>query len=155
MSIFLERAGRALKWATLFAMASLGNACSEAGTRVTESGSTMTTTGTIPNLIRAKNERKRGVLPESVWNKHGLWKKIGSQPPTYIPSNCSQSSPMSNDDGQWFVDVRKEADGKRFFVPNYLDGPVNATILAVEAKANVNWQYSKGEKWYHNVDQRL
>ncbi|MEN8774397.1 MAG: hypothetical protein ABF379_06025 [Akkermansiaceae bacterium] len=154
MKIFFERAWRTLNWVFLWVIASLGNSCSEAGSRVTDSGNVITTSGNIPSLIRAKNERKRGVLPESEWNKHKMWKKIGSQPPTYIPFAYPKSSSRSDEEGQWFVDIRKESDGKRIFVPNYTKGPISSTILGIEAKAAVNWQYSKGEKWYWNVDYR-
>lgn len=155
MTNFLfERAGRTLNWFCLGLIASLGNACFEAGTRVTDSGVVIKSTGSIPSLIRARNERKRGILPESVWNKHKMWKKVASEPPTYIPSAYPKSSSRSDEEGQWFLDVRKESDGKRIFVPNYMQGPISSTILGIEAKAAVNWQYSKGEKWYRNVDFR-
>ncbi len=52
------------------------------------------------------------------------------------------------------MDIRKESDGKRIFVPNYIKGPISSTILGIEARAAVNWQYSKDEKWYGNVDYR-
>ena len=154
MNFLFERAWRALNWVCLGVITSLGNACSEAGTRVTDSGAVMKTSGSIPSLIRAKNERKRGVLLESVWNKHQMWKKVASQPPTFIPSAYPKSSSRSDEEGQWFVDIRKESDGKRIFVPNYIKGPISSTILGIEARAAVNWQYSKGEKWYRNVDYR-
>jgi hypothetical protein len=89
-----------------------------------------------------------------VWNKHQMWKKVASQPPTFIPSAYPKSSSRSDEEGQWFVDIRKESDGKRIFVPNYIKGPISSTILGIEARSAVNWQYSKGEKWYRNVDYR-
>ena len=154
MKAICDRICVALVGLSLAAPVFLGSACSETGTRVTESGSVIQTGGAIPDLIRAKNERKRGPLPESTWNKDGGWKKIGSQPPTFIPSGYSRNSPRTDEEGQWFVDVRKEADGKRLFVPNYTEGPGSSTILAVEANEIVNWRYSKGEKWYRGVDHR-
>lgn len=149
-----NRAFVAIVWLPLSVSVFLGTSCSETGTRVSESGSVTTTGGVLPNLIRARNERKRGPLPESEWNKHGVWKKIRNHPPTYIPSGLSNNFPRTDEEGQWFVDVRKEADGKRLFVPNYMKGPRSSTVLGVEAKAIVNWRYSKGEKWYRNVDHR-
>jgi len=129
----------AFYWVCLGVIAFLGNACSEAGTRVTDSGAVIKTSGSITSLIRARNERKRGVLLESEWNKHTMWEKVASQPPTYLPSAFPKSSSRSDDEGQWFLDIRKKSDGKRIFVPNYIKSPISSTILGIEAKAAVNW----------------
>lgn len=111
----------------------------------------MTTSGMIPDLIRARKERDRGPLPESEWNKYRFWKKIQPDPPTYIPAAYPNSSPRTDGDGQWFVDHR---DGKRLFAPNVLEGDISASVLAVEASQIIDWQYSKGKSWYHSVDHR-
>ena len=51
MNFLFERAWRALNWVCLGVITSLGNACSEAGTRVTDSGAVNKTSGSIPSLI--------------------------------------------------------------------------------------------------------
>lgn len=154
MKVIFHKASLALFWLSLAASAFVGAACSESGTRVTPSGATVTSSGFIPDLIRARRERDRAPLTESEWNKYGTWKKIKTQPPTFIPADYPRSSPRTDEDGQWFVDHRDEADGKRLFVPNYMEGPMSASILAVEAAAIVDWQHSKGKSWYHKVDHR-
>jgi hypothetical protein len=136
---------------SLLVSAFLGTSCTEAGIHTNDSGWTTRSSGLIPGLIRARRERDRGLLPESKWNEFGLWKKIKNEPATYIPAEYPKNSPRTDEDGQWFSDHR---DGKRFFVPNYIEGPYSASVLSVEAAANVDWQYSKGKSWYRNVDVR-
>ncbi|MFT6182284.1 MAG: hypothetical protein ACJAQT_005022 [Akkermansiaceae bacterium] len=154
MKVIFNRDSLTLFWLSLAVSAFIGTACSETGTRVTPSGATLTSSGFIPDLIRARRERDRGPRTESEWNRYRTWKKIKTQPPTFIPANYPKNSARTNEDGQWFVDHRVEADGKRLFVPNYMVGPMSASVLAVEAAAIVDWQHSKGKSWYHKVDHR-
>ena len=59
--------------------------------------------------------RRLPVVPESEWNLHGLWERVGSAPATYIPKGYGRNSPRGEGAGTSFVDQR---DGKRLFVPN-------------------------------------
>jgi hypothetical protein len=120
----------------------------ESGTKTYESGAVTVTGGLIPDLVRARNERLRGPLSESEWNRLKVWKKIKANPPTYIPKEYSASSPRSDADGRWFEDER---DGKRLFVPYAAQGGYSPSALAGDSRKIVNWRYSKGENWYDSV----
>jgi hypothetical protein len=65
--------------------------------------------------VRAANDRRGRPEPESVWNRHGFWQRVGNEPPSYIPSGYAKSAPRTDKHGIWVVDKR---DGKRLFVPN-------------------------------------
>lgn len=83
-------------------------------------------------------ERKKGIPPESEWNYLGIWRRVGSEPPTYVPDGYSPSSPRTESEGTWFVDKR---DGKRLFVPNTKVGTYKPSILLREASKVTDWVY--------------
>jgi hypothetical protein len=56
---------------------------------------------------------------ESEWNAVGLWKRVGNNPPSYVPAGYSANRARTEREGRWFVDRR---DGKRLFVPGAVEG---------------------------------
>jgi hypothetical protein len=106
--------------ASLALMVLLSTSCSFKSTTI--DGKTKTEkSGFIPDLISESREKKEMArlrqadpLPESEWNRLGDWKKVGNDPPTYIPRGYTADSPRTEKNGDWFVDAR---DGKRLFVP--------------------------------------
>lgn len=48
------------------------------------------------------------------WNPLALWRRVRSDPPTYIPVGTPKALSLTETSGTWFVDA---ADGWRFFVP--------------------------------------
>jgi hypothetical protein len=141
MKSFRPKAPVAMFWLSLTAGAMLGTSCSETGTRVTDSGMTITTGGALPDLIRARNERKRGPMPESEWNYLGMWKKINNQPPTFIPKQHPETAPRTPENGQWFIDHR---DGKRLYVPNYVKGPLSSQSSLLKQPASLIGSIRRG-----------
>ena len=95
-------------------------------------------------MISARKERKAGPLPDSEWNKHGLWEKVADDPAVYVAAGYSVSSPRTEEVGDWFVDVR---DGKRLFVPRAKVGNVSPGILRGEATKITHWQLSFKKAW--------
>src|SRR6186997_3250162 len=63
--------------------------------------------------------------PEAEWNRLGLWRKVSSDPATYIPTGYGSDRARGERNGTWFTDHR---DGKRLFVP---DEPVNGFPVGV------------------------
>lgn len=78
-----------------------------------------------------RREYRKGPRPESQWNGVGLWHKVSSSPPTYLPVGYGQSQPRTDRAGSWVVDDR---DGKRFFVPHRGAGGVSQAVLKTEAR---------------------
>lgn len=58
--------------------------------------------------------KNRKLTPESEWNASGIWQKVSSSPPSYVPRGYASSAPHQQG-GMWYVDKR---DGKRLFAPN-------------------------------------
>ena len=85
-----------------------------------------------------REERKKGVLPESEWNYLKMWRRVGSEPPTYIPDGYSPNLPRTESEGAWVVDKR---DGKRLFVPNTKVGIYKPSILLGEATKITEWMF--------------
>lgn len=48
------------------------------------------------------------------WNATGLWRRVRSDPPAYVPVGTPKALSLTEASGTWFVDA---ADGWRFFVP--------------------------------------
>ena len=65
--------------------------------------------------------------PEAKWNAEGTWRRIGADPPTYVPSGFVGTP---GEEGEWLRDSR---DGKQLFVPvGGVDG-MPAGVLRAEA----------------------
>ena len=58
--------------------------------------------------------KNRKLTPDSEWNASGIWQKVSSSPPSYVPKGYA-SSAAHQQGGIWYVDKR---DGKRLFAPN-------------------------------------
>lgn len=102
----------------------------------------------LVEVARAQAERRRGPLPESEWNKSGLWQRVGDSPATYIPRSYARSAPRTENAGSWVVDQR---DGKRFFVPKVpLDG-MSPGVWMGEAKKNANWPVHETTRVYDGI----
>jgi hypothetical protein len=66
-------------------------------------------------LSSESSEIVRLVDPEKDnWNPLGIWHRIGSESPTYIPIGTAEVLALSEANGTWFVDA---ADGWHFFLP--------------------------------------
>lgn len=85
-----------------------------------------------------RDERKKGIPPESEWNYKQIWQRVENQPPTYIPKDYPRDLPRTESQGQWFVDQR---DGKRLFVPVTHVGTYEPSILRAEATKITDWTY--------------
>ena len=100
---------------------------------------TMTTAPTVLiDYFDKRSERKKGVLPESEWNRLGLWRQVADDPPTYIPDGYSDESPRTEQDGTWYIDKR---DGKRVFVPDMKVGDYGPSVLQAEATKVTSWAH--------------
>jgi hypothetical protein len=84
----------------------------------------------------AAADRRKGPLPESQWNRPGLWQRVADTPPTYIPVGYPRSAPRTEKEGTWVVDKR---DSKRLFVPNTEVNGIGAGVLMGEAIKVTNW----------------
>ena len=84
----------------------------------------------LVEVIQDAADRDRKLLPETAWNKLGIWQRVTEQPATYIPRGYGVSAPRGGSDGEWFVDKR---DGKRLFVPNVDVGEFSNGVLVGEA----------------------
>ena len=58
--------------------------------------------------------KNRKLTRESEWNASGIWQKVSSSPPSYVPRGYASSAPHQQG-GMWYVDKR---DGERLFAPN-------------------------------------
>ncbi len=87
--------------------------------------------GSLPKELGKAYGRHSSLKPESEWNALGLWKKIQSVPPTYIPEGFSNRAPKNGPQGQWFVDAR---DGKRLFAPSSFHRGYSRSIWESEAR---------------------
>ena len=81
------------------------------------------------------------------WNPLGLWQRVRSDPPTYVPVGTVKGLSLSGENGTWFVDA---ADGWRFFVPKggvpgYPEG-----VLLGEARKITNTR-TPGENTRRNI----
>lgn len=90
----------------------------------------------LVEVAGAAADHRRGPLPESEWNRPGLWQRVGDAPATYIPTGYPRSAPRTEKAGTWVVDKR---DGKRLFVPNPDVNGVGAGVLMGEAIKVTNW----------------
>ena len=77
------------------------------------------------------------------WNQLKIWRKIGDNPSTYVPTSYASSLPRTEKEGQWFTDRR---DGKRLFVPNETTGQWSREVLFGEAKKITNYKAPKPPK---------
>jgi len=68
---------------------------------------------------------------ESKWNNVGVWKKVGENPPTYLPRECSTKVLRVSSRGSWITDKR---DGKRFFIPAGGSGGLSESVLCGDAR---------------------
>lgn len=85
------------------------------------------------------------------WNPLGLWQRVRSAPPTYIPVGTPKALALTEGNGTWFVDA---ADGWRFFVPKggvpgYAEG-----VLLGEARKITNVR-TPGENTRRNIGRWL
>jgi hypothetical protein len=104
-------------------------------------GIPMVTVG-MPIAVVAKKveegiEHHKGPIPESEWNKLGLWYRISDQPPTYLPKGFGRNQARNDQTGTWFLDAR---DGKRFFVPHAGANGLSSAIWAAEARKATEWR---------------
>lgn len=81
------------------------------------------------------------------WNPLGLWRRVQSAPPAYIPVGTPKELSLTAENGTWFVDA---ADGWRFFVPQdgvpgYPEG-----LLLGEARKITNTR-TPGENTRRNI----
>lgn len=83
-------------------------------------------------------ERRKGPMPESEWNRNGIWYRVSNHPLTYLPKGYGRNLPRTDQTGTWIVDER---DGKRFFVPNGGADDISDRVLLADAKSATNWQY--------------
>lgn len=65
------------------------------------------------------------------WNQLKIWRQVGVNPPTYVPTGYGADQPRTERDGTWFTDQR---DGKRLFVPNQATRGMEHGVLLGEAK---------------------
>lgn len=87
--------------------------------------------GSLPKDMGKAYGRHSSPMPESEWNALGLWTKVQSIPPTYIPKGFTTRAPMNGPQGRWFVDAR---DGKRLFTPSNLHLAYSPSIWESEAR---------------------
>ena len=78
-----------------------------------------------------RKEYREGPKPESYWNSVGLWYRVSSSPPTYLPKGYGRDRSRNESAGKWVVDDR---DGKRLFVPHRGAGGVSQAVLMGEAR---------------------
>lgn len=115
------------------------------GFSIGKDGSTSSySAGTIPDLISASKERKAGPLPESEWNKRGLWQRVADDPAVYVVDGYPPGAPRTAEVGDWFVDGR---DGKRLFVPKETVGEYPPGVMRGEATKVTNWKMSYKKAW--------
>lgn len=87
--------------------------------------------GSLPRNVGEAYGRHSSLKPESEWNSLGLWRKIQSVPPTYVPKGLSSREPRDGSAGRWFVDAR---DGKRLFAPSSTHLGYSQAIWEAEAR---------------------
>ena len=90
----------------------------------------LTGCGTVKRVGRATTELVSGdsdPVPESVWNAERTWKKVGDDPPTYVPYNFVGTAHSS---GEW---LRDERDGKQLYVPRGGVEGISEEVLRAEA----------------------
>lgn len=87
--------------------------------------------GSLPKNLSEAYRRQADLKPESEWNALGLWRKIQSAPPTYVPRGFSTRLPKDGPEGRWFVDSR---DGKRLFAPSSAHLGYSRAIWEAEAR---------------------
>ncbi|MCX6875520.1 MAG: hypothetical protein NTW21_17185 [Verrucomicrobia bacterium] len=88
-------------------------------------------------LVGQLQERRKGPKPEAEWNRLGIWHRIASNPPTYLPVGYAASRPRGERDGTWLVDAR---DHKRLFVPNEPVNGLSPEVLKAEATKATDWE---------------
>ena len=98
----------------------------------------------LVEVVQGATDRDRKLLPETEWNKLGIWQRVAEQPVTYIPHGYGVSAPRGEKDGRWFVDKR---DGKRLFVPSDKVGEFSNGVLLGEARKIVG----QGSRQYLNT----
>jgi hypothetical protein len=98
--------------------------------------SSCSTSVNMIEVARGMKERGGDPPPETEWNRLGLWQRVADEPPTYIPTGYSASSPRTETEGTWIVDER---DGKRLFVPNEKIGIHTPGAMIGEAKKVTTW----------------
>lgn len=74
--------------------------------------------------------KNRKLTPESEWNASGIWQKVSSSPPSYVPRGYA-SSAAHQQGGMWYVDKR---DGKRLFAPKASFRDIQPGVWQGEAK---------------------
>ena len=74
--------------------------------------------------------KNRKLTPESEWNASGIWQKVSSSPPSYVPRGYA-SSAAHQQGGIWYVDKR---DGKRLFAPKASFRDIQPGVWQGEAK---------------------
>ena len=85
--------------------------------------------GTVKNVTDKTTDLVTGSKPESEseWNSERLWRRVGDDPPTYVPAAYTSES---TENGEWFTDKR---DGKRLFVPSGGAEGLPESVLRAEA----------------------
>lgn len=125
------------------AVAGFSCSCGPSRYETFENGS-LEVDGLIPDLVRVREERRKGPPPESEWNDKGIWKQVEEDPPTYVPEGYPDDAPRTDSEGKWFHDER---DGKRIFVPSRSVGGYSAGTLRGEASKVTDWVYTKEKAW--------
>ena len=94
-------------------------------------------TAFLEREVEKNNERRKGPIPESEWNRNQLWVRVSSQPVVFLPKGYGRNLPRTDHDGTWVIDER---DGKRLFVPkDGVDG-ISYRVLLADAKSATTWQ---------------
>ena len=86
--------------------------------------------GTVKKVGKATTELVSGgddPVPESVWNAERSWKRIGQNPPTYVPYEF-EGTPSAS--GEWLRDPR---DGKQLYIPQGGVEGISESVLRAEA----------------------
>jgi hypothetical protein len=71
-------------------------------------------TTVLRRKVQESNERRKGPIPESEWNRNHLWYRVSNQPQIFLPKGYGRHLPRTEQAGTWVIDER---DGKRLFVP--------------------------------------
>lgn len=75
---------------------------------------------------------------EVEWNHLQIWRRVGDDPPTYVPKAYDVKKPRTLHEGTLIVDRR---DGKRFFVPKEGVPGWSAGVLVGEARKATGYKH--------------
>lgn len=77
-------------------------------------------------------------LAEAEWNHLQIWRRVGDDPPTYVPKAYGVKQSRTSHEGTMIVDRR---DGKRFFVPKEGVPGWSAGVLVSEARKATGYKH--------------